>query len=230
MLRHLSLLQDLSLRGCQQLSDGALPHLAGLAQLSRLDLRACEHLRGTGLTHLAGLRRLRALNLKGCYSLGDEGLEAVGGLRGLEALSLQECWQATDRGLRHLAGKRLGRSALFPEGLPRHVFMGRLRTGRTNLCLPFFHPTCRPDAPGRFEPARHPQPGQRPRRRPGGPARAAPPHLPLPARLRPADRWAGSCTVLKPVPDTQPHAELSIENPSPSPACPQTARWASSPP
>ena len=46
MLRHFPLLEDLSLRGCQQLQDGCLAHLAGLTRLARLDMRACEHLRG----------------------------------------------------------------------------------------------------------------------------------------------------------------------------------------
>lgn len=46
VLRHLPLLEDLSLRGCQQLQDGCLAHLAGLTRLARLDMRACEHLRG----------------------------------------------------------------------------------------------------------------------------------------------------------------------------------------
>lgn len=46
VLRHFPLLEDLSLRGCQQLQDGCLAHLAGLTRLARLDMRACEHLRG----------------------------------------------------------------------------------------------------------------------------------------------------------------------------------------
>jgi hypothetical protein len=46
VLRHLPLLRDLSLRGCQQLSDSCLAHLGGLSRLRRLDMRACEHLRG----------------------------------------------------------------------------------------------------------------------------------------------------------------------------------------
>lgn len=46
MLSRLPLLEELSLRGCQQLSDGCLAHLAGLGRLRRLDMRACEHLRG----------------------------------------------------------------------------------------------------------------------------------------------------------------------------------------
>ena len=49
VLRHLPLLRDLSLRGCQQLADGCLVHLAGLSRLQRLDMRACEHLRGEAL-------------------------------------------------------------------------------------------------------------------------------------------------------------------------------------
>jgi hypothetical protein len=46
VLHHLPLLHDLSLRGCQQLSDSCLAHLGGLSRLRRLDMRACEHLRG----------------------------------------------------------------------------------------------------------------------------------------------------------------------------------------
>lgn len=43
-------LTDLSLRGCQQLSDDVTPALASLQHLQRLDLRACE--RFTGVLHL----------------------------------------------------------------------------------------------------------------------------------------------------------------------------------
>lgn len=56
VLRHFPLLEDLSLRGCQQLQDGCLAHLAGLTRLARLDMRACEHLRGVVSTAGAGCK------------------------------------------------------------------------------------------------------------------------------------------------------------------------------
>lgn len=37
-LRHMPLLAELSLRGCQQLADGCLAHLARATRLQRLDL------------------------------------------------------------------------------------------------------------------------------------------------------------------------------------------------
>lgn len=48
VLRCLPLLEELSLRGCQQLSDACLAHVSGLARLQRLDMRTCERMRGAG--------------------------------------------------------------------------------------------------------------------------------------------------------------------------------------
>jgi hypothetical protein len=67
LLGALSGLTMLSLRGCQQLEDGALLALSQLGALRRLDLRACENLRGGGLA-LVGVvgRANRRLGLV-CY-------------------------------------------------------------------------------------------------------------------------------------------------------------------
>ena len=46
MLARVSGVTDLSLRGCQQLSDEVTPALAALPNLCRLDLRACERFTG----------------------------------------------------------------------------------------------------------------------------------------------------------------------------------------
>ena len=70
MLRHFPLLEGLSLRGCQQLQDGCLTHLAGLTRLARLDMRACEHLRGVVRSDAKG-------RCKGTVQLGN----ATAGLR-----------------------------------------------------------------------------------------------------------------------------------------------------
>lgn len=46
MLTSLSCLTHLSLRGCQQLTDSALPHLVALSALRHLNLTACERMAG----------------------------------------------------------------------------------------------------------------------------------------------------------------------------------------
>ena len=46
VLQALPALADLSLRGCQHLTDAAAPAVARLSALTRLDLRCCERFTG----------------------------------------------------------------------------------------------------------------------------------------------------------------------------------------
>ena len=61
MLRGLPHLSDLSLRGCQHLTDAAAPAVARLRALTRLDLRCCERFTGAPLAPAGAFaaRRLR---------------------------------------------------------------------------------------------------------------------------------------------------------------------------
>jgi len=129
-------LRRLSLRGLQQLEDGALEAvLAGLPGLAQLDLRACERLTGAGLAGAGGgggtgapPRRpgLTSLSLRGCYRVrGPDAAASIAALGpALRSLSLRDNWQwgAADLGL--ALGGLAGLTSLDLGGLRNVVTAG----------------------------------------------------------------------------------------------------------
>lgn len=91
-------LADLSLAGCSDVGDAAMPHLPMLGRLQQL------HLGGTSVTgrafaHLAHLPELQTLVLKGCSQLCDAGLEQLLQVSTLEVLDVSDCAGVNEEGL-----------------------------------------------------------------------------------------------------------------------------------
>ena len=101
-LKPLQSLEELSLRGWQQLTDAGVARLGALRALRRLDLRACEQVRGETMEALAAPARLEALDLRRCHGLTDAALGGIARQRALRSLLLDGCWQLTGPGLRAL--------------------------------------------------------------------------------------------------------------------------------
>ncbi|HEY7425992.1 MAG TPA: protein kinase [Gemmataceae bacterium] len=81
-------LQELTLRGREQLTDVGLAYLRGLSNLQSLTLSECELLTDAGLAHLRALTKLQSLTLTSCKLLTDAGLSHLRGLTELQSLEL----------------------------------------------------------------------------------------------------------------------------------------------
>lgn len=95
-------LSELSLAGCVELGDAAVPHVGLLPRLQHLSLGGCSIV-GHGLEHLQALLQLCVLSLKACTQLTDEGLHHLLSLPALEVLDLSECGGVSEQGLLHVA-------------------------------------------------------------------------------------------------------------------------------
>ncbi len=79
-------LQTLNLRGCDNITDAGLLHIAELQQLQTLNLGGCDKITDAGLQHLATLQQLQELNLYNCPQITDAGLQHIGSLQQLQKL------------------------------------------------------------------------------------------------------------------------------------------------
>jgi F-box/leucine-rich repeat protein 14 len=93
------LVNILNLKGCYQLTDEGLKHVAKLPHLTSLTLTGC---RFEALGQLVKLSSLTSLNLSNCDITTVE-LMHVTQLMGLTSLNLSGCHQVTDKGLTHVA-------------------------------------------------------------------------------------------------------------------------------
>jgi len=95
-------ISDLSLAGCAELGDTAVPHLVLLPKLQELSLNGCGIV-GHSLEHLRQLPRLRVLGFRGCGQLADAGLVQLVQLPALEELDVSECGAVSEQALLHVA-------------------------------------------------------------------------------------------------------------------------------
>ena len=65
-LAGLSLLTEINLCGCNQLTDKGVAHLAGLTQLKKLNLSGCKRITDAALVHIARLTQLKELDIHVC--------------------------------------------------------------------------------------------------------------------------------------------------------------------
>ncbi len=114
-LRFFPNLEVLSLRGCHEITDNGLKHLAGLTKLRELHLPR-EKITDAGLSHLRRLTELEMLSVGG-ESISDRGLESLKGLNRLKCLDLQGCSKVSAVGLRHLKVLNQLRSLVLGEGI-----------------------------------------------------------------------------------------------------------------
>ncbi|KAL4858834.1 F-box/LRR-repeat protein 16 [Chlorella vulgaris] len=100
------------------LQDEHLAELAGLRRLEQLSLRGCSQLSGTGLALLAPLSAsLSMLNLSNCAGLTDDCLAVLAAaVPRLALLNLQGCRRVGDTGIAHLASMPCLRHILLPGG------------------------------------------------------------------------------------------------------------------
>lgn len=153
-VRGLAELRQLSVAGCQRITDEGIKHLRGLSQIRKLNLMytqvsdaGLENLQGmtqlekldlgvtrvtgAGLKHVKGARRLQSLSLGGT-AVADAGLEYLESFTQLERLDLAGA-KVTDAGLSHLRGLsqlrwlRLGGGNLTDAGLPHLAALTQLR-------------------------------------------------------------------------------------------------------
>ena len=88
--------------GSAQISDTGLSNLAALTDLEDISLYGCNHVTDRGLEHLKGLTKLDHLDVS-YTQVTDVGLEQLTGLKKLQHLDLVGT-QVTDAGLMHLNG------------------------------------------------------------------------------------------------------------------------------
>ena len=94
-------LRLLDVRGCVQISDEGVAHLATLPNLVALKLKT-SGVTDKGVAHLARLSKLRSLHLESCRVSGDA-LQHLSGMKELEELNLYGTL-VDDEGLAHLKG------------------------------------------------------------------------------------------------------------------------------
>ena len=87
-LRAATKLEKLTLAGCAEITDTALPYLASLIALEEVDLRGTK-VKGDGLVHLKGMTHLTKLYLPDGASFTARQLAPVASLPNLEILSFQ---------------------------------------------------------------------------------------------------------------------------------------------
>lgn len=101
-------LESLSVRGCQGLTDAALtPAFNGyLPALTSLDVGLCRQLTDSTLGRVvSSAQNLEKLDVSGCGDITDNGVLLVAcGLKKLRALNLRGCRLVSDAGIAHLAG------------------------------------------------------------------------------------------------------------------------------
>jgi F-box and leucine-rich repeat protein 14 len=101
-------LESLSVRGCQGLTDAALaPAFNGtLPALTSLDVGLCRQLTDSTLGRVvSSAPNLESLDVSGCGDITDNGVLLVAcGLKKLRALNLRGCRLISDAGIAHLAG------------------------------------------------------------------------------------------------------------------------------
>ena len=68
-------LKNLSLMGCQQITDDGLEKIKALTTLEYLDLRGCKNITDRGLFYLANMKGLKEIVLGGCNNITPEGIE-----------------------------------------------------------------------------------------------------------------------------------------------------------
>lgn len=85
-----SLLIDLDLAGCRQVTDKGLASLAGQSTLCHLVLDHCTITDDTAAT-LAGFRKLRTLSMRHCDTITFVTVASIGGLLQLVSLNLEMC-------------------------------------------------------------------------------------------------------------------------------------------
>jgi F-box and leucine-rich repeat protein 14 len=102
------MLESLSVRGCQGLTDAALaPAFNGvLPALTSLDVGLCRQLTDSTLGRVvSSAQNLESLDVSGCGDITDNGVLLVAcGLKRLKILNLRGCRLISDAGIAHLAG------------------------------------------------------------------------------------------------------------------------------
>ena len=96
-----SMLRQLELTRCEQLTDDALARITVCASLQLLDLSYCTGLTDGALAHVATLRSLQILSIESCARLTDNALSHLPALPQLHSLSVSFC-AFTDYGLQYL--------------------------------------------------------------------------------------------------------------------------------
>jgi uncharacterized protein YjbI with pentapeptide repeats len=90
-------LENLSFRGCDQITDEGLAHLGKLSKLQSLELTDCDRITDAGLVHVSQLLGLTSLDLSFCDKITDDGMAHISRLSGLRNLRLRRS-KITDRG------------------------------------------------------------------------------------------------------------------------------------
>ncbi|XP_036604695.1 leucine-rich repeat-containing protein 29 [Trichosurus vulpecula] len=113
-------LQELTLRGCRDLSTEAVATLCRQQRgLTSLDLSGCSELADGALLAVSrGLQGLRHLRMEKLQRLTDAGFSALHGLRELRSLDIAECCL--------VSGRELSKALEFPKGPPPHLASLRL--------------------------------------------------------------------------------------------------------
>lgn len=96
-------LTELSLQGCRNVANQPgqpIPGLATLTALQQLSLRNCDRLQDGALLALTRMARLGVLDVSGCQQLSGRGLVPLGVLPALHTLKLQHWTDATGDGVK----------------------------------------------------------------------------------------------------------------------------------
>lgn len=98
-LSAMSSITELTLGGCDSISDESASRLADMQSLEFLDLSLCNQLTDRSIAELGRLKRLRVLNLRWCYLVTDFSLISLGKSTSLQEIYLSGCEEITDHGV-----------------------------------------------------------------------------------------------------------------------------------
>ena len=105
-LQDVEALRFLDLAENRNVTNGGMPRLRGLPQLTGLNLSSCT-ITNTGLTCLRDLRHLEYLDLSYCNRLTDAALKTLESMRRLVYVSLLGCLSISNGGLSRIRRKSL---------------------------------------------------------------------------------------------------------------------------
>lgn len=99
-------LTNLTLKGCERITDDGLTLLAQCPHLTALDVSGCAEVTGVGLEALAPVGMLRELNVGMLRRMDGEGMAAVGALASLTSLSINASAAVTAENIAKITGLR----------------------------------------------------------------------------------------------------------------------------
>lgn len=114
-IARLGSLKELSISGCDKVTDRSVAELGQLSSLEDLDLSFCNQITSTSLAALAKLPELRSITLNWCYGITDSGLIALGRCRSLQSISLWSCEEITDAAVEALGSLPNLKNLELPE-------------------------------------------------------------------------------------------------------------------